>query len=119
MRYRIEPRADHLLVEVTGSFAPADARACVGEIGAACRAASLGRVLIDARGLDKPVSIAERFDLGAYLASQQFPLRIAVLVADAQMFTKTLEDTAVNRGTPLRTTASLDEARRFLGIQEK
>jgi hypothetical protein len=61
-------------------------------------------------------SIAERFELGAWFASMPLSARIAVLVAPEQMFTKTLEDTVVNRGKPFRTTASLVEARQFLGL---
>ena len=43
-------------------------------------------------------------------------MRFAVLVHPAQMVTKTLEDSAVNRGVPVRTTASLEEAYGFLGV---
>ena len=32
------------------------------------------------------------------------------------LFTKTLEDTAANRGAPLRTTDSMSEAREFLQL---
>jgi hypothetical protein len=116
MEFRFEPRPDHLLVEVHGAFSPADARAAIARITEACRETAQSRVLVDARGLSGPVSIAERFDLGAFFASVPVPVRFAVLVSPEQMFTKTLEDTVVNRGKPFRTTASLDEARLFLGI---
>jgi hypothetical protein len=43
-------------------------------------------------------------------------VRLAIVVAHINLFTKTLEDTATNRGVAVRTTASMQEAAEFLGI---
>ena len=116
MQFHVDQRPDHLFVEVTGPFTPAAARALVDQMGTVLRAGTTNRILIDARGLARPVSIAERFDIGASFASLQMPVRAAVIVGEEQMFTKTLEHTIVNRGAPFRTTTSIEEAKAFLGL---
>jgi len=116
MECRFEPRSDHLFVEAKGRFDTAAARRFAAEMVAACERNALDRILVDARGLSDPVSVAERHDLGAFLAGMGAHLRIAVLVVPAQLFSKALENTAVNRGAPVRTTASAGEAAAFLGI---
>ena len=116
MQFHVDIRPDHLFVEVSGPFTSASARALVDQLGTALRGAAANRVLIDARGLAQPVSISDRFDIGAYFASLQLPVRVAVVVGEEQMFTKTLEHPVVHRGAPFRTTTNLDEARQFLGL---
>ena len=44
------------------------------------------------------------------------PLRMAFLVSDALNVTKALENTANNRGLPVITTASENEAHEWLGL---
>lgn len=118
MLFRYEPRTDYLFVETSGAFDPGDARRCIEEMMGICREQSLGSILIDARSIPDIVSIANRFDLGTFLAAQRSPVRVAVLVAQPQVdFTKTLEHTAVNRGAPTLTTASLDDAMSFLDLK--
>jgi hypothetical protein len=117
MRYRHEVRERCLHVEVGGVFDPAASRSAIEEMLRACTAAGLNRVMVDARGLEMSVSISERFELGRALAGS-FPaqVRIAVLVDASQMTTKTLENSATNRGMSVRTTASAEEAYGFLGL---
>ncbi len=118
MQFRYEPRSDHLFVETSGSFDPADARRCIEEMMAICRDRSLDSILIDARSIPDIVSIANRFDLGTFLAAQRAPVRVAILVTQPQVdFTRTLEHTAVNRGAPTLTTSSLEDARSFLDLK--
>lgn len=117
MRVRIDSRGDYLHVTADGPFDPAAARGAVVDIFAACATHGLGRVFIDARGLETRVSVAERFDLGRALAeAHRGNVSIAILVAPAQMVVKTLENSASNRGVPVRTTADVGEAYGFLGL---
>ncbi len=117
MRYRIEPMEGYLRVAAEGPFDAQMAKGIVGEIGRACAAHGLGRVLIDARGLEGIVGVAERFQIARTLAEDGTGrMRIAILVDESQLVSKALEDTAINRGAQLCTTAIVDEAYGFLGL---
>ena len=116
MDVRYEPAKDHLLVVAAGRFDPARCRAAVGEIEALSAQHRLDRVLIDFRAVEDLVSIADRFDLARFLADSKPRARMAILVSAPQRFTSTFEDTAINRGASVRTTASEAEARAFLGL---
>lgn len=117
MEIRLQPQGEYLRVEATGPFDIAVAREAVGRIRDECVRRGLKRVLVDARGLGMGVSIADRFDLARALAEGcTGGVRFAILVRPAQLTSKTLEDTAVNRGVPVRTTADAAEAYGFLGI---
>lgn len=117
MDIRLHPREGYLLVEAGGGYEAGAGRRAVALIREECRRLGLDRVLVDARGLDAAVSIADRFDLARTLAEGcTAAVRFAILVQPQQMVTKTLEDAATNRGVPVRTTASLAEAYGFLGV---
>lgn len=117
MRYRVEAMQDHVLASVQGPYDAADAEAVIREIGRACSEKQCSRVLIDARGLEGIVGTAERFGLARRLAEDSAGrIRFAILVDPAQLVSKTLEDTATNRGAQLRTTAVPGEAYAYLGV---
>lgn len=117
MDLKLDTRPDHLRVVVTGAFERAAAREGLAQMVSQSQATGLTRILIDGRGIAGLVSIADRYELATSLAAMAgSKLRVAILVSPANMFTKTLEDTATNRGAQVRTTASLDEALAFLGI---
>ena len=114
---RLHPGQGYLVVEAGGPYDRATAAAAIMQIRAECARLKLDRVLVDARGLDATVSIADRFELARALAEGcTATVRFAILVHPNQMVTKTLEDTATNRGVPVQTTASPEEAYGFLGI---
>lgn len=119
MELRLEPRAGHLLVVAAGPF---DARAAKDAIAAIVKqgeSSGLSRVLVDCRGITTQVSIADRFELATRLAALGHGrVRMAIVVDPSHLFTKTLEDAAHNRGVPLRTTASMREAREFLDLED-
>ena len=120
MNIRHEILADHLLVVADGPFDLQRARAGLGEALRLAQAHSCSRLLVDGRALDARVSIADRYDLASQMASSApAGLRVAIVVAPDNMFTKTLEDTARNRGMSVITTDSMDEARSFLGLAAK
>jgi len=117
MDLRFETRPDHLLVHAGGVFDYIQAHEGMTRVIAACAEQGISRILVDGRAITTLVSIADRFELATQLSTgSRGALRMAVVVAAANMFTKTLEDTAANRGAPLRTTASMKEAREFLEI---
>ena len=118
MKTEYEPRPDHLYVKVSGAFEVHEARHALGDVLRECQARGLARILIDARGLTTPVSVADRYDLATRLADYGTGrLRTAIVVSPDNLFTKTLEDTATNRGAALRTTDSLEEAVAFLDLE--
>lgn len=117
MHIRHELRPGHLLVVAGGEFDQQVARKGLGEALRVCQANALTRIFVDGRGITTPVSIADRYDLATLLAEHgRGRLRMAILVSPENMFTKTLEDTATNRGAYVRTTDSLDEAMEYLGL---
>jgi hypothetical protein len=107
----------YLRVEATGPYDGAAGRDAIRQIRSECAKVGISRVLVDARGLDATVSISDRFELARALADGcTAAVRYAILVHPDQMRTKTLEDSAINRGVPVQTTASLEEAYGFLGL---
>jgi hypothetical protein len=117
MEVRIEPQPDHIRVVAKGDFDPAAARAGISQIVAACREAGVERVLIDGRGIATPVSVLHRYELAKALADDaQRRLRMAIVVSRENMFSKTLEETALNMGMDVRTTDSMAEALIYLGL---
>ena len=117
MNIRHEALPDHLLVLADGEFDLRHARAGLGEALREAQARGLGRMLVDGRRIDTNVSVADRYDLATQLAgSAPAGMRVAIVVASGNMFSKTLEDTARNRGIPLLTTDSMEAARAFLGL---
>jgi hypothetical protein len=120
MDLRYEMRRDHLRVVAEGPFDPQRARIELANIIRRSADSGMTRILIDARGISQPVSIADRYELATQLADQSHgKVRLAIVVAHINLFTKTLEDTATNRGVAVRTTASMQEASDFLGIAEE
>lgn len=117
MQFRYLPHADHLLVHAREGFDADAARAAIVETIGICSDRNLDRVLFDGREVSDMIPVADRFDLASFLASKQTPIRMAVLVSEAQVEkSKTFENTAVNRGSAVITTSSEADARRFLGV---
>jgi hypothetical protein len=116
MEMRFESRPDHLLVHAAGPFDYDDAKRGLHSIIQTCSDKGISRILVDGRGITTLVSIADRFDLASQLTESKSALRMAVVMATDQMFTKTVEDKVANREAPLRTTDSMKEAREFLDL---
>jgi hypothetical protein len=117
MEVRIEPQPGHVRVVVKGEFDPAAARSGVAAIIAACREQDVDRVLIDGRGVNTPVSVLDRYELAKAIADEaQGRLRLAIVVSKENMFSKTLEETALNMGIDVHTTDSMAEALIYLGL---
>lgn len=117
MDIRLQPKEGYLLVEAGGGYKASAGREAIGRIREECARLGVNRVLVDARGLDATVSVADRFDLARSLAEGcTAVVRFAILVKPELMAVKTLENAATNRGVPVRTTASLEEAYGFLGL---
>ena len=109
---------DHLLVLAEGPFDLAEARRGLGEALREAQARDMPCILVDARGISTQVSIADRYELAAQLAGiAPGRIRIAIVVEERNMFSKTMEDTARNRGVALITTDSMQAAREFLGVE--
>jgi hypothetical protein len=114
---RLCPMERYLRVEASGPYDGAVGRDAIGHIRSECARMGFTRVLVDARGLAATVPISDRFELARALAEGcTAAVRYAILVHPDQLVAKTLEDSAINRGVPLRTTASLEEAYGFLGL---
>jgi hypothetical protein len=117
MEFVYQARPDHLRIVVKGTFDPRRAQLELGNIVRQSVATGTSRILLDAREIPPGVSIADRHDLAVKLATLAPPtLRLAILVSPDNLFTKTLEDTALNRGLKVRTTASEAEAAAYLGL---
>ena len=117
MNVRHEARDDHLLVTADGPFELQRARTGLGDALRECQARGLTRMLVDGRGISSIVSVADRYELATQLAGAiPTAMRVAIVVAPENMFTKTLEDPARNRAVALVTTPSMDEALAFLGL---
>jgi hypothetical protein len=118
MDFVIHEHPDHLHVVAGGEFDFEVCKGVVDEVARRCKDGGASRVLIDGRGIPVQVSIAARFNLAEYLAAAIPPtVRVAFLVSTMHVnFTKTLENTANNRGALVMTTDSMQAAQSFLGI---
>ena len=117
MELRQELRPDHLFVHASGPFDLRQARAALQAVIRACIEARLTRILVDGREVTTTISIADRYELATQLAGLGHGrVRMAIVMSAANLFTKTFEDTALNRGVPMRTTGSLNEALEFLQL---
>lgn len=120
MDFVIQEHPDHLFVVAGGAFDLAACKSAIDEIARKCAAVGASRVLVDGRGIPNQVTIAARFNLAEYLAAAIPPsVRVAFLVTTMHVsFTKTLENTANNRGALVLTTDSMPAARTFLGLPQ-
>jgi hypothetical protein len=117
MNVRLDFRADHLLVVVDGAYDRTLAGEELRRILDTCDERAITRLLIDGRGVPGGVGIQERLEAAALLASRRpATIRVAILVAPENMFSKMIEASAVSRGAQVRTTDSLEEAVAYLGI---
>jgi hypothetical protein len=117
MEVHLEFHADHVLAVAVGEFERSVAQEQLTQALQACRERGVTRLLIDGRGLAGRVTLPDRFDMAAQIASDaSSAIRVVFLVTTENMFTKALEAAAVNRGAQVRSTDSLEEAVAFLGI---
>jgi hypothetical protein len=95
----------------------ARARAAVDEIMALCRKHGLTRAMVDGQAIDTLIPISDRYDMATMFAAVAIGrTRVSLLMSTENMFSKTFENTAANRGIPVRTTDSLQEALAFLQL---
>jgi len=114
---RLETRAGHVFAVATGEFDLIEARQAILRLAAACRAAHVNAVLVDARAIASQVGVMHRYELAKVIADEtRMRMRMAVVVNTENMFSKTLEDTARNLGVELLTTDSMAEGMIFLGL---
>lgn len=119
MKLRMEPRDGYFLAEVSGEAMLEESIGSVATVFAACREHGAERLLVDVRGIEGTSSVTDRYLLGTHLAkSAMQTIRTALLCREDQwMPDRPLENTAVNRGALLKTTASLEEALAWLGVE--
>ena len=120
MDVSFEVRPHYLFVKTKGAWDVARARTAVDQIMALCRKHDLARVMVDGQGIDTLIPISDRYDMATMFAAVATGrTRVALLMSTENMFSKTFENTAANRGIPVRTTDSLEEAIAFLQLPAK
>lgn len=108
----------YVLARVTGAWDPRRAGGAIDEVAAHCNAHGLTRILVDGTGIETPIPIADRYDLATRFAAVGARMRMALLMSTDNMFSKTFENTATNRGTQVLTTDSRAAALAFLDMPE-
>ena len=117
MDVTFELRPHYVIARIVGPWEIAKARAAVQEVRRLCMENSLRRVMVDGTGITTLIPIADRYDVASTLAQAAGSgLRLAMLMSTENMFSKTFENTATNRGIDVRTTDSLQEALAFLQL---
>jgi len=118
MEFLFCEHTDHLEVVARGEFDLAACKAAVDDVAGRCRNEGVNRVLNDCRDTPYQVAIASRFNLADYIAATlPHGVRVVFLASTAHInFTRTLQNTAINRGALLLSTDSLPAAREFLGL---
>lgn len=113
--YEIRPH--YVMARVTGAWDVARSRTALQEVVRLCEQHSLRRVMVDGSGIDTLVPISDRYDMATLLSEAAGGrIRMALVMSTENMFSKTFENTAANRGIHVRTTDSLQEALAFLQL---
>lgn len=108
----IERRPEYLLIRVSGQNSPATVLQYLQDVRDECTRQDCFRVLIDEQ-LDGPrLDISEVFSIASEGAMSAMGIFQAIAYVDPKMGTAGdfAEDVAVNRGMPVRTFATIDEA---------
>lgn len=117
MEISFEIRPHYLIARAAGPWDATQSRGALMEILRLCAAKSLTRVLVDGSGIDTLIPISDRYEMASALAeAARGRMRMALLMSTENMFSKTFENTAANRGVDVRTTDSLQEALAFLQL---
>ena len=123
----IRPQTAHLLVCVSGIFNLKKSTENMDQIFDACNKYKMSRVLVDFREVKGCPSVMDNFDHVVFTAQKQIQnistggqhIRFAYLGSDPFLFNDTFsESVAANRGLDLKITTKIQEAARFLGIED-
>jgi hypothetical protein len=110
-------RPSYVLVQVAGKWDVARARSAFEEVVRRCDERGFTRILVDGTGIETPIPISDRYDLATLFAAiSGGRMRMSLRMATENMFSKTFENTAANRGLHVRSTDSLQEALAFLQL---
>ena len=101
---KLEKRDNYLRAQVEGEFALNKSINLFSVIINSCEANQINRILIDARKIEKKITVLERTFLGAYLRKEaKDEMKIAIIATKAQIQPrKVLEKYVVNRGLDLK-----------------
>ncbi len=128
MEVRTEVRTGYLKVILGGEFQVEEALTIGKRIFEVCHLGKLVKVLLDARGVTGRLSLLDKIDLAdsmaetqtEYIVNGDHRLWIAHVVSEgmseAPRFAETL---AANRGAKILVTTSMDEALRWLGVDQE
>ena len=116
MDVEFQVRPHYVLARATGAWDARRAGGAIAELIGHCNAHNLTRILVDGTRIETQIPIADRYDLATRFAAVGGRLRMALLMSTDNMFSKTFENTATNRGTQVLTTDSLQEALSFLNL---
>lgn len=124
----ITPKSAHLFVSVDGVFNLKMSTENMDRILDACNKHNISRVIVDFRSVKGSPSIMDSYDYIVSTAKKQIEnicnggpsIRFAYVAKDSLLFHNTFsESVAANRGLDLKVTTQLDEAAKWLGIDEK
>ena len=126
LAFRIEPKADYLYVEITGTFDMKDVQDGSCRVLNACVQFGLTKVLMDNRKAHGHVSVMDRWTYAQFMVSQIHDLIFSGKLTNAYFAylgdelidpQKFGQMVANNRGVSALATTDLQEAFRWLGIQ--
>jgi hypothetical protein len=127
LRWQLQPRERFLYVAVGGPFDLPDAQGCIGEVFAMCSARQCAKVFVDARGVEGPIAVGERYEFAAFLAGAHGAhleeghgaVRLVFLVHESVIDPGRIgEMVARNRGADVRAFSDSSKAATWLGIEQ-
>ena len=123
MDYRItlEPHPEYLHVTVTGRNSAENVAAYLKDVIEECRRSECYRVLIDERLEGPRLEASDVFEIASTGAIRALGIFQAVAYVDPKMgdMADFAETVAINRGMPVKTFTSVDQARAWLLRQEE
>lgn len=111
-------KGSYLLVEIIGPFSFAEISAGIKKVAELCDKENLNKVFVDLRQMTGSPSILERYEFGVEIAKTWRQRYQVAIVERADMITRMVENTAVNRGAHILTTTNASHAIKWLGVEE-
>ena len=117
MDIAFEVRPHYVMARIAGAWDVASARHAMDQLVRQCDVAGVTRIMVDGSAIATVIPISDRYDMATqFAAASGGRMRMALLMSTENMFSKTFENTAANRGAHVRTTDSMQEALAFLQL---
>jgi len=110
---------DYLFIDVDEPYSLKLFLSTIHEVADHCRKENLNRVLIDLRKMEGSPNVFDRYEVGIEIV-KAWGARIKVaVIARPSILNRMTENTAVNRGAKLLATSEMEDALKWLEVENR